>query len=251
VPKLDLTRALRIKTAAGELLALKGAAFAWTRPPPAPVTAAPVPVRTASGLGNGTNTQATISSVSCDAIIVVPCQQNGAGTMTPSSNRGGTFQQLATYTATDGQYVNRTTIWLHTGFTSNASHTITVANAVYGVMALTGLNRSGRAVLVDQAAAVIADPDSPYVSNSITPTVANSLALATITPVNYGGDGSNLSVAAPFGNLAGTADGNYWTCASAVATLASKAPVTATFTNTGAASNDASVLLMNLYCVVP
>lgn len=40
MPKLDLTRALRIKTAAGELQALKGSGFAWTKPSAVPGTVA-------------------------------------------------------------------------------------------------------------------------------------------------------------------------------------------------------------------
>lgn len=34
MPKLDLTRAVQIKTGAGELLQLKGAGFTWARPTP-------------------------------------------------------------------------------------------------------------------------------------------------------------------------------------------------------------------------
>lgn len=214
----------------------------------APSTYAPTVVRTATANGNGTNTAGSISSVGCDALLVVCSQDNAGGTMTPSSNRGGTFTLLESYTATDGTYTNRTSVWLHTGFTPDAVHTITVANAVFGVITLTALDAGGQPVLVDQEATVAARTDSPYTSNSITPTVGASLAFATCTPINYSSDGSNLSVDSPFASLVGNPDGNFWSCASAAATLSGTGAVTATFRNTGAPSNNASVYLANLYC---
>ena len=222
----------------------------WAEPVVVP-TFAPTVVRVASGTGNGTNTVGSISSIGCDAIIVVCSQQNGAGTMVPSSNRGGTFTQLKTYTASDGTYTNRTTAWLHTGFTSNAVHTITVSNAVFGSIALTGLNASGQTIIVDQVGTEVTRTASPYTSNSITPTVGASLALGLFTPINIGGDGSNMAVNSPFGNIAGSADGSFWSCASAVATLSSASALTVTFTNTAAPANDAGVCLLNLYCNSP
>lgn len=217
----------------------------------APSTYAPAVVRVASATGDGTNTAGTIDSRGCDAIVVVCSQQDGAGTMTPSSDSGGTFALLESYVTTDGTYYNRTSVWLHTGFTPDEGHTITVANAVFGVLALTGLDASGRPVLVDQEVPASAESASPYSSGTLTPTVGASLAVAAITPINYSGDGSNLVADAPFGNIAGNVDGAFWACASAVATLTGTGPVVATFENEFAPMNVASVYLVNLYCESP
>lgn len=216
----------------------------WTE---AASTFAPVVVRTAFGNGGGSNTAASISSLGCDAIIVVCSQEDSAGPMSPSSNRGGTFTLLKSYTANDPFYTNRTSVWLHTGFTPDAVHTITIANAVFGIAALTGLNASGETIAVDQIATEVMRSGSPYVSNSITPTVGASLALGLFTPINTGGDGSTMGVNSPFGNLTGDPNGSYWACASATATLAGTTPTTVTFTNTGNPTNVAGVCLLNLY----
>lgn len=226
------------------LKAMHRGATVWTE---AAASFAPTVVRTATGSGGGSNTAASISSLGCDAVVVVCSQQDGQGPMTPSSNRGGTFTLLHSYTATNVTYTNRTSIWLHTGFTSNAVHTITVANAVYGIAALTGLNASGGTIQVDQIATPVNDNASPYVSNSITPTVGASLAVGMFTPINTSSDGSTMDVNSPFGNLVGNEDGSFWSCASATATLTGASSLTVTFTNTGAPTNSAGVSLLNLY----
>lgn len=209
---------------------------------------APAFVRGAQATGDGTDTRLTISSASCDLIVVVACQQDGISAMVPISNRGGTFTQRATFTGTDGTYTNRTTVWTLEGFTSNASHLINVQNAVFGTMAVYCLNKgSANPILVDQTSTAVARTSAPYVTNSITPTRTASLAIASLSSINYSGDGATMGASAPFGNVYGSANGSYWTCVGAIATLAGTSAVTATFTNTGAPSNDATAHLMNLY----
>lgn len=212
---------------------------------------APTFVRGASAVGGGTDTRLTISSVGCDAIIVVACQQDGVGALVPISNRGGTFTQRgASFTSTDGTYVNRTTVWTLEGFTPNSSHLINVQNAVFGTMAVYCLNKgSANPIQVDQTSTPVARASAPYVTNSITPTRSASLAVAAISSINYSGDGATLGAVAPFGNVYGSANGSYWTCGAAIATLAGVSPVAATITNTGAPSNKATVTLLNIYCV--
>jgi hypothetical protein len=210
---------------------------------------APSFVRGATANGDGTDSRLTISNVGCDTMIVIASQDNFGGAMTPNSNRGGTFTELASaFTSTDGVYTNRVRMWKLEGFTSNSSHLINVSNAVFGTIIVYGLNRNGGAGLsIDQQSTPLTHLSSPYASNSIVPTRSNSLAIGVLSMINYSGDGSTLGVNSPFGNLQGSADGSYWTCGAALATLTGNTSTNVTFTNTGASTNDATAFVMNLY----
>lgn len=252
MPKIDLTRAQRIKTAAGEVTRLKGPGFSWTKPKTTDNSVAPLLVRGATGFGGGTNTVVSISSVGCNYLLVQASRDNTGPEMTLTSNRGGTFVEIDRYLTTDGQYTTRTVTWLHTGFTSNAVHTITVANGVYSVVTLAGLNSNSRPILVDQKSTAAQRTASPYVSNPLTRTKSNSLVIASFTPVNYGGGGDNVTVDAPFGSLIGSADGSFWQGVTAFAAVSGAiSAITATFRNTVNPANDAGVKLLNLYCENP
>ena len=184
-------------------------------------------------------------------MLVIASQDNSAATMTPGSNRGGTFTELGTaFTSTDGVYTNRVRVWKLEGFTSNSSHLINVANAVFGTIIVYGLDRNGGAsLLIDQQSTPNTHLSSPYTSNSIVPTRTNSMALGLLSMINFSGDGSNLGANSPFGNVQGSADGSYWTCGAALATLTGDTSTAVTFTNTGAPTNDATTKVMNLYSV--
>jgi hypothetical protein len=209
---------------------------------------APSFVRGSTALGDGTDSRLTISSVGCDLMLVVASQQDGIAAMAPASNRGGTFTQRHTLSATDGTYTVRVTAWTLEGFTSNASHLINVANAVFGTIVVYGLSKgSATAVAVDQTVAAVQRTSAPYTSNALVPTRSASLAVGMLGSINYSGDGATLGVSSPFGNVQGSANGSYWTCGAALATLSGTASTTVTFTNTGASSNDAAPALFNLY----
>lgn len=254
MPKINLPKAVRIKTSAGEVTRLKGPGFSWTKPTPAPTdnSFAPSLVRVATGFGGGTNAVLSMSSVGCSHLLIQASRDNSGPEMTPTSNRGGTFVEVDRYTTTDGTYTTRTVQWMHTGFTENAVHTITIADGVYSVVSAAGLNSNGRPILVDQKTVAAARTDSPYVSNPLTRTKPNSLVVASFTPINYGGGGDTVTVDTPFGNIAGSPDGAYWQGIMAFAVVTgSTAAISATFRNTVNPANNGSVKMMNLYCENP
>jgi hypothetical protein len=208
---------------------------------------APSYVRGATALGDGTDSRLTISSASCNLMLVVASQQEGISAMVPASNRGGTFTQRHTLTASQGGFTVRATAWTLEGFTANASHLINVANAVFGTIVVYGLSKpNANAVAVDRVIAPVASTDAPYPSGILAPRRA-SLAVALLASINYSGDGATFGVSSPFDNALGSANGSYWTCGAALRALSGAAPTAATFTNTGAPTNDATAALFNLY----
>lgn len=200
-----------------------------------------------STYNSNTTPEVTIDSTGADAILVLLSGENG-DSVAPTSSAGGTFTEVASFTSTDTTYTNRTRVYVLEGFTPGAGHDIEGVGADYGTLCVFALTKGGGTLVVDQISTPPTSGGSPYTSGSIVPTVPESLALGVLSMINYSGDGSTLGVNSPFGDLVGQPMGDFWTCAGAVLDLTNDDPVTVTFTNTGAPTNNGVAIVLNLYC---
>lgn len=97
MPELDLTRARRIRTAAGDLAALKGAGFTWRKPVPGGFVAASggiVAVHEADGLYHRTHSFQADGTLSVTAagtvrVLLAGGGQAGGGSITDGVNQAG------------------------------------------------------------------------------------------------------------------------------------------------------------------
>lgn len=153
MPKLDLTRALRIKSAAGELQAIKSAGFAWSKPQPPDTGVAPAFVRSSSSsaYGGATPTSVTLNGVAAgNSLLLVITGVNdlsGSGSMEPdtlSDPNGAAWGDPVLERFKDSFTNDRSgfVAYLAVGV-SAGSHTITATWPIDGYVGMTLIELSG------------------------------------------------------------------------------------------------------------
>lgn len=222
MPKLDLTRALRIKSAAGELQALKGPGFAWTRPAPPPAGVAFVRARrngnyagTETNSGNTGSLAGVAAGNSLVLVIHSHAINEGAVNIAPTITGGGWTQVAQHEQQGDGwgNYRHRLTVYVRTGVAAGA-HNIAFTFPVAVAWSAYLVETTGAPTLDAFGAAQAAYQDPPLTVGATTtsnPTAGDRLVIAGAALTHNGSGAAGVPAATGYTDtVSGSMNGTYF-----------------------------------------
>lgn len=223
MPKLDLTRALRIKSAAGELQALKGMGVAWSKPPPPDTGVAFVQARrtgnyaaTETTSGNTGSLAGVAAGNSLILVIHSHAVSEGAINIAPTITGSGGWAQVGQHEQQGdgwGNYRHRVTMFVRTGVAAGA-HNIAFTFPVAVAWSAYLVETTGAPALdaIGTAQAAYQDPPAALsVQTAANPGAGPRLVLAGAAVTHNGSGAAGVPSASGYADtVTGSMDGTYF-----------------------------------------